>query len=341
VTLSTRESRALWFVGPRKVEIRDEALRALGPRDVRVRALASGVSQGTEMLLYKGEGPRVFDASVAGAGAGAGAGPGTGTGTGETYPTRYGYAWVGEVVARGEEARHKEGTRVFALVSHADAHVLDGDAVRALPDDVPATRAVLAANLETAVTCAWDANVGLGDAAVVLGGGVVGLLTAWLLAQSGATVTLVEPSERRRTAARALVRSATVASNATPDGSADIVIEATGDPRVLDAAVAWARPEARIVVASFYGTRRAPIDLGDAFHRRRLELRASQVSSIPPRVSGRWTAARRWRLVLSLLGEGTLDALIAAPTPFEDAAELYASLATDADVPPAHVFVYR
>jgi threonine dehydrogenase-like Zn-dependent dehydrogenase len=194
--------------------------------------------------------------------------------------------------------------------------------------------------METAVTCAWDANVSFGDDAVVLGGGVVGILTAWLLARSGADVTLVERSEARRTAARALVPSAIIEASAVPDGSADVVIEATGDPRVLDDAIAWARPEARIVVASFYGKRRAPIDLGDAFHRRRLELRASQVSSIPPRLRERWTYARRWMLVLSLLHERALDALLAPPTHFERAGELYALLDTAADVPPAHVLVY-
>lgn len=325
--MSTPEARALWFVGPRQVELRAETPREPGPGEVVVRALASGVSQGTELLLYRGEGPERFDPSLDESGA-------------PTYPRRYGYAWVGEVIARGADARFAEGTRVFALAPHGDVHVLDASQVRPLPEDFPATRAVLAANLETAVTCAWDANVGLGDDAVVLGGGVVGTLTAWLLARSGATVTLIERSEKRRAAARALVRSAMIESDATPDGTADVVIEATGDPHTLDAAVAWARPEGRIVVASFYGARRAPVDLGDAFHRRRLELRASQVSSIPPRLRERWTPARRWLLVLTLLHERALDALV-APVPFAHAAALYASLDTDADVPPAHVFVYR
>ena len=336
--MSTRErgadtARALWFVGPNAVELRTETLRVPGPRDVVVRGLASGVSQGTEMLLYKGEGPEVFDPSIDLA-----AVPGRAA---TTYPRRYGYAWVGEVVARGSEARLGEGTRVFALAPHGEAHVLDGAAVRALPEDFSPTRAVLAANLETAVTCAWDARPSLGDDAVVLGGGVVGILTAWLLARAGANVTLIERSEKRRAAARALAPTLLIEGAAAPDGSADVVVEATGDPRVIDDAIAWTRPEGRIVVASFYGARRAPIALGDAFHRRRLELRASQVSSIPPRLRERWSPARRWLFVLSLLHERALDALLAPPTPFAEAAELYAALATDADVPPAHVFVYR
>lgn len=336
--MSTRDhaaetARALWFVGPNAVELRSEPLAAPGPREMVVRGLASGVSQGTELLLYKGEGPDVFDPSLDGGAAGAA--------QSATYPRRYGYAWVGEVTACGSEARLREGTRVFALAPHGDAHVLGGDAVRALPEDFPATRAVLAANLETAVTCVWDARPSLGDDAVVLGGGVVGILTAWLLARAGASVTLIERSERRRAAARALAPTVLVESAAAPDGTADLVVEATGDPRVLDDAIAWTRAEGRIVVASFYGKRSAPLDLGDAFHRRRLELRASQVSTIPPRLRERWTPARRWLFVLSLLHERALDALVAPPTPFEDAAALYATLATDADVPPAHVFVYR
>jgi 2-desacetyl-2-hydroxyethyl bacteriochlorophyllide A dehydrogenase len=332
--LSTLEARALWFVAPRSVELRSETLRAPGPREVVVRGLASGVSQGTEMLLYRGEGPEVFDPSLD-------APAGTATHAKSTYPRRYGYAWVGEITACGSDARLREGTRVFALAPHGEAHVLDGAAVRALPEDFSATRAVLAANLETAVTCAWDASPSLGDDAVVLGGGVVGILTAWLLAKTGANVTLVERSEKRRAAARALAPSLLIESAAVADGTADVVVEATGDPRMLDDAIAWTRPEGRIVVASFYGARRAPVDLGDAFHRRRLELRASQVSSIPPRLRERWTPARRWLFVLSLLRERALDALIAPPTPFEQAGELYAALASDADVPPAHVFVYR
>ena len=322
----------MWFVGPRAVEIREEAARRPSAGEVVVRALASGVSQGTEMLLYRGEGPAVFDRSVGG------------TGTGETrdrmtYPRRYGYAWVGEVSEGG--ARLQEGTRVCGLLAHGDVHVVGEEELRVLPDDVPSVRAVLAANLETAVTCAWDAEVGFGDDAVVLGGGVVGILTAWLLAQSGANVTLVEPGAARREAARKLVPSAIVEATAAPDGTADVVVEATGDPRTLDDAIGWARPEGRIVVASFYGARRAPVDLGDAFHRRRLQLRASQVSTIPPRLRERWTHARRWLLVLTLLHERALDVLLAAPTPFDRATELYASLDAADDLPPAHVFVYR
>ena len=323
---SVTEARALCFTAPRRIELRDEPLPAPAAGEVVVRGLASAVSQGTELLLYRGEGPARFDDSLAHAD------------STTTYPRRYGYSWVGEIVS-GDPAR--QGQQVFALATHADAHVLRSADARAIPAEVPATRAVLAANLETAITCAWDAEAALGDRVVVLGGGVVGALSAWLIARSGASVTLVERSARRRRAAAALLPASAIVENAAPDARGDVVIEATGDPRALDAAVAWCAMEARVIVASFYGARRAPVDLGDAFHRRRLTLRATQVSTIPPRLAPRWTYARRWALVTELLREPGLDALVADPVPFERAAELYATLDRDDDLPPAHVFVYR
>lgn len=323
------DPRALWFVGPRSVELREEPTRAPRAGEVRVRGVASGVSQGTELLLYRGEGPQPFDPSL-------GDGPRT-----PIYPRRYGYAWVGEIEERGDGVATPSGTLVFALAPHGEAHVLDAREVRVLPDDVAAERATLAAAVETALTVAWDAAPALGESAVVLGAGAVGALSAWLLDRSGARVTVVEPSAARRSAASALVPTANVVAEARPVGAADLVVEATGQPRALDAAVAWCRPEARVVVASFYGTRRAEVDLGGAFHCKRLALVASQVSSIPPRLRGRWDAARRWTQVVALLREPALDALLAEPTPFARAPELYPALDASSDVPPAHVFVYR
>lgn len=310
--------RELWFVAPRKVEIRESDLRAPAEGEIVASGIASCVSQGTELLLYRGEGPERFDPSIGE--------------DGPTYPRRYGYSWVGET---------DEGTRVFALAPHADAHVLKADDARPLPTDLPAPRATLAANLETAVTCVWDSEIGLGDRALVLGGGVVGILVSWLLVRAGARVTLVEPRRARREAARALVPALGVGLGDVAEGSVDIVVEATGDPRALDTAITACAAGGRILVASFYGTRHAPLDLGDRFHRARLELRASQVSTIPARLGARWDAARRFGLVVDLLGEPALDHLLAPPVPFARAAQLYASLDGNADVPPAHVFVYR
>jgi 2-desacetyl-2-hydroxyethyl bacteriochlorophyllide A dehydrogenase len=276
-----------------------------------VRALASGISQGTELLLYRGEGPTPFDPSLDP--------PGT-----PTYPRRYGYAWVGEVVEGGEGLR--PGARVFALAPHGDFHALDAAALRPLDAAIPPRRAVLAANLETAINCVWDAGIRLGDAVVVLGGGVVGLLVAKLSTSAGGRVRLVEPSPQRRAAAQALGLRAASPEDDVPRADADVVVEATGNPAVLDRAIAHAAFEGVVVVASFYGARTAPVALGSDFHRRRLRLQSSQVSSLPPSRGARWTPARRFDLVRSLLLDDSLDVLVTDVHPFSDAAGVYARL---------------
>ncbi len=285
---------------------------------VLVRAIASGISQGTELLLYRGEGPTPFDPSL-----GQDATPPV-----TTYPRRYGYAWIGEVVALGAGVRTPElGTRVFALAPHGDLHALQADTARAIDPSIPAARAVLAANVETAITCVWDSGLSFGDDVVVLGGGVVGILTGWLATAAGARVRLVEPSKRRRDAARALgVRDALTPEDDNPRGDADVVVEATGDPCSLDRAIAHAACEATVCVASFYGIRTYAVGLGNEFHRRRLVLRATQVSTIPAAHAPRWTLARRFDLVRRLLDDPRLDALLEDPVPFDEAARAYARL---------------
>lgn len=307
-------SRELWFTGPRTVELRERPIPEPGPGQVLVRALASGVSQGTELLLYRGQGPTPFNPSLDAPGA-------------PTYPRRYGYAWVGEVVEGGPGVTGwPPGTRVFALAPHGDFHVLDVDRARRVDPVIPPERAVLAASLETAITCVWDAGVQLGDAVVVLGGGVVGLLVAQLARSSGGRVRLVEPSHHRRAVAQALGIPAVSPDEDVPRADADIVIEATGNPAVLERAIAHAAHEAVVVVASFYGARSAPVPLGTEFHRRRLRLQSSQVSTLPASRGSRWTPARRFELVQSLLRNRSLDALVERTHPFADAVAVYERL---------------
>lgn len=321
-------NRELWFTAPGSVELR-EARRSesLGAGQVRARALASGLSQGTELLLFKGEGPTPFDPSLDVPGA-------------ATYPRRYGYAWVGEVT----ESICKSlavGAHVFGLLPHGDEHVVAGERLRELPKALPPTRAVLAANLETALNVVWDAGVALGDEVVVLGGGIVGLLSGFLALLSGARVRLLEPSGRRRAAALALgleAPSEPVASLAT---MADVVIEASGDPKSLDQAIELARDEATIVVASFYGSRVAPVALGADFHRRRLTLRASQVSRLPPDRSVGWSYERRFALVARLLQDSRLDVLLDPPISFSQAPDVYARLRSAPGEALQTVFDYR
>ena len=306
------QARELWFEAPRRVRLRTATVPSLSSGMVRVRALASGVSQGTELLLYRGEGPTPFDPSLE-------------LGAGSSYPCRYGYCWVGEVLecAPGVESL-APGMRVFALAPHGDTHVLPEIMFRALDPNIPAPRAVLAANLQTAINCIWDSGLSLGDKVALFGAGTVGLLTAWLATKAGAEVTVIESSERRRNAARAFSNTFAVAPNSANLGnSSDVVIEATGNPATLDAALACAGMEAKVVVVSFYGERSHAIRLGNEFHRRRLALKSSQVSAIPPERVPRWTHARRFELVQRYLRDSKLDELIDHEVPFAQASEVY------------------
>ena len=318
--------RELWFVAPFRAELREGTIAPVAAGQLRARALASGVSQGTELLLFKGEGPTPFDPSLDPPGA-------------PMYPRRYGYAWIGEVV-ESQSAGHPVGARVFALLPHGDEHVLNGAQARLLPPDVPPQRAVLAPSLETAINVVWDAGIALGDDVLVIGGGSVGLLVGWLAKQGGAShVRLLEPASTRRAAARALGIDEAVPPEA-PCLGADIVIEATGNPSCLERAISEAREEGTVVVASFYGERAAPVPLGSAFHRRRLTLRSSQVSRLPPSRTPGWSFERRFALVTKLLKNAVLDGLLEAATPFDTAPATYTRLAADPGVTLQTVFSY-
>ena len=327
--MNEQRARELWFEEPRRTALREGTEPAMRPGSVKVRALASAISQGTELLLYRGEGPTPFDVSL-------------GTSSCTTYPCRYGYCWVGEVTQCASDVTTIEvGTRVFALAAHGDVHVLHEHDANVIGFDIPPIRATLAANLETAVNGIWDARVSLGDRVTVFGAGVVGLLVAWLASKSGADVTLVEIEEsRRRLAAEfAGVRTLAPSQLASEPGS-DVVIEATGNPATLDDAVRCAGHEATIIVLSFYGERSHPVRLGEQFHRRRLSLKSSQVSVLPPHQVPRWSHARRFELVRRLLREPMLDALVDHRVSFDDAPETYARLDRNPSQFRQTVFVY-
>jgi 2-desacetyl-2-hydroxyethyl bacteriochlorophyllide A dehydrogenase len=308
--------RELWFVAPGKVEIRTgQQVTTLGDGQVLARGLCSGISQGTELLLYRGEGPQDFDSSL-----------GDGAST-SLYPRRYGYSWVGEVV-ESRVLGIAPGQRIFSLRAHGDSHVIDGGQCRVLPDSVPSLRATLAANLETALNVVWDAGISLGDDVVVVGAGIVGLLVVYLAKRAGASsVRVVEPSSRRREAAVRLGANIAVSpAEDEPRASADVVVEATGQPTSLDRAIAHAGEEGTVVVASFYGERRAPVALGGEFHRRRLRLKASQVSRLPLAKGARWNVNRRWERVLEFLSDKRLDELLDPAVPFAQAETMFARL---------------
>jgi threonine dehydrogenase-like Zn-dependent dehydrogenase len=228
-------------------------------------------------------------------------------------PVKYGYIAVGDVEVGPASLA---GRPVFVLHPHQTRFVVPASSVTVIPDAVPPARAVLTANMETALNVVWDACPRPGDRVAVVGAGVVGCLVAYLIGRiPGCTVELIDPLPSRAAVARALgVQSATPES-ATPD--ADLVIHASGSPAGLTRALQLAGLEATVVEASWYGTRRVEVPLGEAFHSRRLRLVSSQVGMIAPAQRTRWSYARRLSLALALLADATLDVLISGESPFD------------------------
>jgi threonine dehydrogenase-like Zn-dependent dehydrogenase len=239
------------------------------------------------------------------------------------FPVKYGYASVG-VVEAGPEALL--GRTVFCLYPHQSAYVVPAAAVLPLPEDVPAHRAVLAANLETAVNALWDAPIRVGDRVAVVGGGVVGCLVAWLAGQTpGCRVELVDVNPARAAIARTL--GVDFARPGDARGEADVVFHASGEPAGLAAALGLAGFEASVVELSWYGDRLVPAPLGESFHARRLSLRSSQVGTLAPARRAVRTHRQRLALALELLRDARLDALVTGEHPLESVPQLMARLA--------------
>jgi threonine dehydrogenase-like Zn-dependent dehydrogenase len=325
--LTEETALAFWTVGPREGEIRPEPLARCTPGEVRVRTLYSGVSRGTEALVFRGEVPPGEYARMR-APFQAGSFP---------APVKYGYASVGEVEEGPEALR---GRRVFCLHPHQTRYVVPADAVRPLPEDVPPGRAVLAANLETAVNGLWDAELRVGDRVAVVGGGALGCLVAWLAGQvPGCEVELVDPNARRDATARAL--GVGFAAPAAARREADLVFHASGTAEGARLALALAGFEATVVELSWFGSRVVPLPLGEEFHARRLTLKSSQVGTVPAAQRARWTRERRLDLALRLLAAPALDALVTGEDRFADLPRAMARLAAGPGDALCHRIVYR
>jgi 2-desacetyl-2-hydroxyethyl bacteriochlorophyllide A dehydrogenase len=254
----TDEARAFWIVEPGRGEIRSDRLRSPSGDDVVVQALFSGISRGTEALVFGGRVPQSEWARMR-APFQEGEFPG---------PVKYGYASVGRVECGPSDLT---GRVVFALHPHQTRYVVPAAAVHVLPSDVPPQRAVLAANMETALNGIWDARLHLGDRVVVIGGGTVGCLVAWLAARTpGCDVQLVDRNVHRAEVAKALGVSFADAAGAMRD--ADVVIHASGSPEGLPLALDVAGAEATVVEMSWFGDRQVALPLGGAFHSRRLRI---------------------------------------------------------------------
>lgn len=308
-------ARALWLPSPGTCEIRDEALPQPAEGQVLVRMLFSGVSRGTENLVFNGRVPTSEFERMRGPHMG-----------GEfPFPVKYGYSAVGRIESGNASLL---GRTVFCLHPHQDIFAVGEAAVTVLPDGLPPARAVLTANMETALNIVWDADILPGDRVAVFGAGVVGALVAYLASRiAGTEVLLIDHNPARQTLAARL--GLDFASGNEVAGEFDVAVNASGSAEALARAIELAGQEARVVEASWHGDRPVSLPLGGAFHARRLTIVSSQVGSVPPSRRARWTYARRLAKALDLLRDDRLDVLISGETRFADLEKAYPAILAD------------
>ncbi len=314
--VASAESWACWIEAPGRAGLRPAVFDPPGPSEVQVRALHSGVSRGTELLVFGGQVPASeFERMRAPFQEGE-----------FPAPVKYGYASVG-TVEQGPEALL--GREVFCLHPHQTRYVVPADAVHLLPEGLPPARAVLAANMETAINALWDAAPRVGDRIAVVGAGVVGLLVAWLAGRMpGCAVEVIDIHPARRAVAQGLGVAFASPEAARPD--ADLVLHASGSADGLATALRLAAFEATVLELSWYGQRAVALPLGEAFHSRRLTLKSSQVGQVATAQRARWSHRRRMALALSLLRDPVLDALVTDSAPFAELPAVLSRLAAGA-----------
>ena len=304
--MAEETAEALWYVGPGRAEIRPEALGALAPGAVRVRTIYSAISRGTEALVAAGRVPESEYQRMRAPFMG-GRFP---------FPVKHGYASVG-VIEAGPEALL--GQTVFALHPHQTRFDAPIDATVVVPADVPPSRAVLAANMETALNATWDAAPGPSGRIAVVGAGVVGVLVGFLCARAENTdVTLVDLDPARAALARDLGLKFALPKHAP--GDCDIVFHASATAEGLATALGSAGDEATVVELSWYGAGTVSVPLGGAFHSRRLKLVSSQVGKVAPSRRAAFSHRQRLEAALKLTADPRLDALLAPAVSFRDLA---------------------
>jgi threonine dehydrogenase-like Zn-dependent dehydrogenase len=320
------DAHAFWLSTPGRGEIRPVTLPEPGPGDVLVRTLRSGVSRGTETLVFRGRVPPEQYATMR-APFQEGEFPG---------PVKYGYLNVG-VVERGPA--ELDGRTVFCLYPHQTAYVVPAGAVTVVPADVPPRRAVLAGTVETAVNALWDAAPLVGDRVAVVGAGMVGCTVARLLSRFPAVqVTLVDVIAERAEAAAALGVGFAAPDEAT--GGRDLVVHTSATSAGLQLSLDLLGPEGTVIDLSWYGDTDVRLSLGGAFHSRRLGLRASQVGTISPARSGSRTTADRLTLALELLRDPAFDALVTGESPFAELPAVMGRLASGSLPALCHTVTY-
>jgi threonine dehydrogenase-like Zn-dependent dehydrogenase len=317
---------AFWLRAPGRGEIRPVKLAAPGPDDVVVRTVRSGVSRGTETLVFRGGVPPSEHVRMR-APFQEGDFP---------APLKYGYLNVG-IVEHGPP--ELSGRTVFCLYPHQTAYVVPAGAVTVVPEDVPPARAVLAGTVETAVNALWDAAPLVGDRVAVVGAGMVGCCVARLLHRIAAVrVTLVDVDPRRADVAAALGVDFALPEEA--DGGCDVVVHTSATSAGLQRSLDLLGAEGTVVDLSWYGDTEVRLSLGGAFHAGRLGIRSSQVGTLSPARAARRTAADRLALALELLRDEAFDALLTGESRFGELPDVIARLAAGRLTALCHTITY-
>ena len=315
-------ARALWLTAPRTAELREEPVPAPCAGEVRIRAVASAVSQGTEMLVYRGQVPADLPLDLPTLAGSFG------------FPIKYGYASTGRVTDVGAGVTGlAPGDLVFVHHPHQSAYTVPATLPVRLPCGLDPERGVFTANLETAVNVLLDTPLRLGETVVVFGQGTVGLLITQLLRRAGAgCVVAVDPLPGRRAIALAAGATAAFAPDAdlaaevrrlNHGRAADVAIEVSGAAPALQAAIDVVADEGTVVAVSWYGTKQVTLTLGGHFHRGRVRLLSSQVGHVNPALAPRWDRERRLDVALDLLPLLDLGCLISHRIPLADAPDAY------------------
>jgi 2-desacetyl-2-hydroxyethyl bacteriochlorophyllide A dehydrogenase len=313
-------AQSVWFTAPRRAEVRPEDVPRVEAGQVRIQALASAISHGTEMLVYRGQVPADLELDLP-----------TLRG-GWSFPIKYGYASVGRVVEAPGVEQFEPGDAVFALHPHQSEYVVPSSMAVKLPPGLNPLLGVFLANTETAVNIALDAAPRLGERVAIFGQGVVGLLVTQLLKRTGVSLlAVVDPIQSRRTLASQFGAHLALAPEtcgdalrtATDGNGVDIAIEVSGNAAALNQAIDSLAFGGSVLVCSWYGTKPAQVVLGGAFHRRRLRLVSSQVGTIEGALQPRWTHARRLALARDLLPTLSLEPLISHRFPLAGAPDAY------------------
>jgi len=326
-------SKQLWFTSAGNIEIKEQDIGGPNENDVLVESVYSAISTGTELLIYRGQFPSdiALDTSIDDLKSQAG-----------SFPMRYGYASVGTIVQAGSKVDASViGKTVFAFTPHASHFTVPFDQTILLPDDITPVDAVFLANMETAVNLVHDGNPLLGEMVVVTGLGIVGLLTTQILSQFPlAELVVIEKIKSRQklisnldnckfyspTSDNNIELKKQIQSSSFNELEADLVFELTGNPEALNLAVDICGYNGRIVIGSWYGNKAANINLGGKFHRNRIEIISSQVSTIAPQLTGRWDKSRRLEFAFKMIREISPNKFISKIIDFEQVQQAYTLL---------------